>query len=129
MFNQSIQPDQILPESQETDILELTAEPYPDKRRIKILFRLSSFSSSPNAEISLVNTENEPLVSANLVTLFNTENEITLHLPANKNQPGEYTVTLDVFSLVEEEIDDADGPKVRLEQSNLKTRSCSFTLQ
>jgi len=129
MFNQSIQPDQILPESQETDILELTAEPYPDKRRIKILFRLSSFSSSPNAEISLVNTENEPLVSANLVTLFNTENEITLHLPANKNQPGEYTVTLDVFSLVEEEIDDADGPKVRLEQSNLRTRSCSFTLQ
>jgi len=129
MFNQSIQPDQILPESQETDILELTAEPYPDKRRIKILFRLSSFSSSPNAEISLVNTENEPLVSANLVTLFNTENEITLHLPANRNQPGKYTVTLDVFSLVEEEIEDADGPKVRLEQSNLRTRSCSFTLQ
>lgn len=129
MFNQSIQPDQILPESQETDILELRAEPYPDKRRIKILFRLSSFSAAPNAEVSLVNAENEPLVSANLVNIFSTENEITLHLPAKKNQPGDYTVTLDVFSLVEEEIEDGDGPQVRLEQSNLKTRSCTFSLQ
>jgi len=129
MINPSITPDQILPESQETDILEITAEPYPDKRRIKVLFRLTSFSSAPNAEISLVNSENEPLVSASLVNIVNTETEITLHLPADKNQPGEYIVTLAIFSLIEEETEDADGLKVRPEQTNLKTRSCSFTLQ
>ena len=129
MFNQSIQPDQILPESQETEILELTAEPYPDKRRIKILFRLSSFSSAPNVSINLTNENNEILVTANMVNIFNPENEINLHLPANKNQPGDYYVTLDLFYLTEEKTDTEDGPKVTLKQTNIKTRSCSFSLQ
>jgi len=127
--NQSIQPDQILPENQDTDILEITTEPYPDKRRIKILFRLSSFASAPNVSIKLTNEDNEILVTANMVNIFNPENEITLHLPANKNQPGKYTVTLELFSLTEEETDAEDGPKVKLKQTNLKTRSCSFSLQ
>ncbi|MCD6424220.1 MAG: hypothetical protein J7L35_01840 [Anaerolineales bacterium] len=127
--NQSIQPDQILPEDQETDILEITAEPYPDKRRIKVLFRLSSFASAPNASITLTNEDNQLLVSANMVNIFNPENEITLHLPKNKNQPGEYSVTLELFSLAEEETGAEDGPKVTLKQTNIKSRSCSFTLQ
>lgn len=127
--NQSIQPDQILPENLDTDILEITAEPYPDKRRIKVLFRLSSFSSAPNVSINLTNENNEILVTANMVNIFNPENEITLHLPANKNQPGDYFVTLDLFSLTEEETDTEDGPKVTLQQTNIKSRSCSFSLQ
>ncbi len=127
--NQSIQPDQILPENQEADILEITTEPYPDKRRIKVLFRLSSFSSAPNVSINLTNEDNEILVTANMVNIFNPENEITLHLPANKNQPGEYTVTLELFSLKEEETGAEDEPKVTLKQTNIKTRSCSFSLQ
>ena len=127
--NQSIQPDQILPENQDTDILEITTEPYPDKRRIKVLFRLSSFASAPNVSIKLTNEDNEILVTANMVNIFNPENEITLHLPAKKNQPGKYTVDLELFSLTEEETDAEDGPKVKLKQTNLKTRSCSFSLQ
>ena len=127
--NQTIQPDQILPENQETDILEITAEPYPDRRRIKVLFRLSSFSSAPNVSIKLTNEENEILVTANMVNIINPENEITLHLPANKNQPGDYIVTLDLFSLTEEETDTEDEPKVIIKQTNINTRSCSFSLQ
>ncbi|MCK5794246.1 MAG: hypothetical protein KAH12_06055 [Anaerolineales bacterium] len=127
--NQSIQPDQILPENQDTDILEITAEPYLDKRRIKVLFRLSSFASTPNASITLTNEDNQLLVSANMVNIFNTENEITLHIPKNKNQPGEYSVTLELFSLAEEETDAEDGPKITLKQTNIKSSSCSFTLQ
>ena len=127
--NQSIQPDQILPEDQETDILEISAEPYLDKRRIKILFRLSSFASAPNASINLTNEDNQLLVSANMVNIFSPDNEITLHLPENKNRPGEYTVTLDLFSLVEEETDAEDGLKVILKQTNINSSSCSFALQ
>lgn len=130
MFDiQSIQPDQILPEDQETDILEITAEPYPDRRRIKVLFRLSSFSSAPNASIKLTNKDNQLLVSADMVNISNPENEITLHLPKNKNQPGKYSVTLELFSLAEEETGAEDGPEVTLKQTNLKSSSCSFTLQ
>ena len=127
--NQSIQPDQILPEDQETDILEIAAEPYPDKRRIKVLFRLSSFSSAPNASITLTNEDNKLLVSANMVSIFSLENEITLHLPENSNLPGEYSVTLELFSLAEEETDSEDDPTVTLIQTNIKSSSCSFKLQ
>jgi len=127
--NQSIQPDQILPENQETDILEISAEPYSDKRRIRVLFRLSSFSSAPNVSIKLTNEDNEILVSADMVNIIHPENEITLHLPANRNQPGDYFVTLDLFSLTEEETTTANGPEVTLTQTNIKTRSCSFSLQ
>ncbi len=129
MFNQTIQPDQILPENQETDILEITAQPYPDKRRIKVMFRLSSFSSAPNGTITLVNKKDELLVTADMVNIFDLETEITLHLPANKNQPGEYSVTLMLFSLTEEETEDENGPKVALKQTDIKSSSCSFTLQ
>lgn len=127
--NQYIQSDQILPKNQEADILEITAEPYPDKRRIKILFRLSSFSSAPNVSITLTNEDNEILVTANMVNIFNPENEITLHLPINTNQPGEFTVNLELFSLKEEETGAEEGPKVILKQTNTKSNSCSFTLQ
>jgi len=127
--NQSIQPDQILPEGQEIDILEIAAEPYPDKRRIKVLFRLSSFSSAPNASISLTNEDNQLLASTNMVSIFNPENEITLHLPENRNLPGEYTVTLELFSLAEEETGTEDDPTVTLVQTNIKSSSCSFKLQ
>ena len=127
--NQSILPDQILPEDQQTDILEITAEPYPDQRRIKVLFRLSSFATAQNASVTLVNEDNQLLVSANLVSIFNPENEITLHLPENKNQPGEYSVTLELFTLAEEETDSENGPEIKLKQTNIKSSSCSFTLQ
>ena len=127
--NQSIQPDQILPENQDTDILEIRAEPYPDKRRIRVLFRLSSFSSAPNVSINLTNEDNEILVTANMVNISNPENEITLHLPENKNQPGKYTVTLELFSLTEEETGAEDWPKVTLRQTNIITSSCLFSLQ
>lgn len=129
MFNQTIKPDQILPENQETDILDITAEPYPDKRRIKVMFRLSSFSSTPNCTITLENKQNELLVTADIVNIFDLENEITLHLPANKNQPGEYSVTLKLVSLTEEETETDDGPAVELKQTVIKSSSCSFTLQ
>ena len=69
------------------------------------------------------------MVSANMVNIINPENEITLHLPKNKNQPGEYSVTLELFSLAEEETGAEDGPKVTLKQTNIKSSSCSFTLQ
>ena len=127
--NQSIHPDQILPENQDTDILEITAEPYSDKRRIRVLFRLSSFSSAQNASIKLTNEKNDVLVTANMVNILNPENEITLHLPANKNLPGDYFVTLVLFSLTEEKTGAEDGPNVKLKETTVKTRSCSFSLQ
>ena len=127
--NQFIQPDQVLPENQDTDILEITADPYPDKRRIRVLFRLSSFLTPPNVSVTLANEDGENLVVAKMVNILSLENEITLHIPVNKNQPGEYIVNLELFFLSEEEKADENGPKVELIEANNKSSSCSFTLQ
>jgi hypothetical protein len=127
--NQFIQPDQILPENQDTDILEIAAEPYPDKRRIKVLFRLSSFNSPPNISIILSNENGDNLAAAKLVNIFNPENEITLHIPATMNRPGVYTVKLVLFSIKEEEKAGKDGPTIELKETNIKSSSCSFILQ
>ena len=127
--NQHIQPDQILPDNQDAEILEIAAEPYPDRRRIKVLFRLSSFSSAPSGSITLSNEDNEILVTTSMVNIFHPENEVTLHLPANKNHPGQYSVTLEIFSIIEEDTASEDGPKTILKQKNKKSRSCSFEIQ
>ncbi len=130
MFDkQFIQSDQILPDNQDIDILELTAEPYPDKRRIKVLFRLSSFNSPPNISVTLSNEAGDNLTAAKMVNIFNPENEITLHIPASMNQPGEYTVTMVLFSIKEEEKDSKDGPRIELKETNIKSSSSSFILQ
>ena len=79
--NQFIQPDQILPDNQDINILEISAEPYPDKRRIKVLFRLSSFKKLPNISVTLSNEDGDTVASAKMVDIIYPENEITLHLP------------------------------------------------
>ncbi len=130
MFDkQFIQSDQILPDNQDIDILEISAEPYPDKRRIKVLFRLSSFNSPPNISVTLSNEAGDNLAAAKMVNIFNPENEITLHIPATMNQPGEYTVKMVLFSIKEEEKATKDGPRIELKETNIKSSSCSFILQ
>ena len=127
--NQFIQPDQILPGDQDTEILGLSAEPYPDKRRVSVKFRLSSFQVPPNVAVSLKNEVGEELAAVKIVNMFDMENEITLHLPQNKNQQGEYFVDLHIFSLEEVEKKGEEGQVVALKETNIKSRSCSFTLQ
>lgn len=124
-----IQPDQILPENKEIDILDLTAEPYADNRRIKVNFRLSSFYTPPHASLKICNEKQEELVIVNIVNIFNPENEITLHLPAHQNQPGKYTISMDIFFILEDEPDTGDNNPISLKQSKPKTFSTSFIIQ
>jgi hypothetical protein len=77
----------------------------------------------------ITNEAGETLAAANLVNITSPDNEITLHLPAHKNQPGEYSVTLELFSLIEQENEGDEGPPVKLIQTKLKSSSCSFPIQ
>ena len=74
-------------------ILEFSSELYPDLRRVKVNFLLSSFLENPNASLTLFNQDKEELVSVNIVNIFNQANEITLHIPANRTKPGEYFIS------------------------------------
>lgn len=111
------------------EILEFSCDIYPDLRRVKVNFTLSSFLENPNASLVLCNQGNEELVSVNIVNIFSQANEITLHIPANQNQPGEYTVKMDLF-YVQEDIDgNEENQEVRIRTIPISSSSSTFSIK
>jgi len=110
-------------------ILSFDAEPYPDDRRVKVKLLLSSFLEGPNALITLSNEENQELTSVNIVNIFTLENEFTLHIPGNKNLPGNYIVNVEVFYVEEEEIEQDGEQRLSFKQSLVDSASTSFSIQ
>ncbi len=117
------------PAQDDIKILSFAAEPYPDGRRVKVRLLLSSFLQGPNAIINLSNQENQELASVNIVDIFSPENEITLHFPGNKKQPGKYTVDIEVFYIEEEEIEQDGEQRLSFKQSLVDSASTSFSIQ
>ena len=111
---------------QEIEVLSLEASPYPDRRRVKVLFQLSPFSQGPNALISLVDENGKIIASVNIVNIFIPENEITLHVAEEDALTGTYQIKLDLFHIIEEEIEDEDD-HVRIRQSPITSAGVSFT--
>jgi predicted SnoaL-like aldol condensation-catalyzing enzyme len=111
------------------DILEFSCEIYPDLRRVKVNFLLSSFLENPNASLTLINPEKEELVSVNIVNIFSQANEITLHIPANQNRPGEYQVKMDLFYLQEEMIGDEEDQEVSIKTIPIRSRLSTFSIK
>lgn len=97
------QPDQITPEDHDLKVLEFGAEAYPDRRRIKVTFRLSGYRKSLGCTISLADQGGEELASANIVNIFLPDHEVTLHLPQGLADPGTCSLTLSLFTLEEVE--------------------------
>lgn len=112
---------------QEIEVLEFSCEIYPDRRRVKVTFTLSDFQVNPNASIVLMNQNSDRLAEINIINIFSRANEITLHIPANQNKPGDYKIELDLFYVQEEEIPGADD-QVSLKTIPLKSVTTSFTL-
>jgi len=129
-MNQEIpyQTDQIKPANSQVEIIELTAVPYGDHRRVKINFRLSLFQDPPNAAISLFGVEGEELASVNVVNIFQPENEVTLHIPKSRAMKGEYRVKLTLFELEERKAREDEAGEVRLMTNTLSSRDITFTL-
>ncbi len=117
------------PAQDDIKILSFDAEPYPDGRRVKVRLLLSSFLQGPNALINLSNQENQELATVNIVNIFSSENEITLHVPGNKKQPGSYKVNVEVFYVEEEEIEQDGEQRLSFKQSLVDSASTSFSIQ
>ncbi len=129
MFDeQFFQPDQLLPEGQDPQIVELRAAPYPDNRRVQVTFRLTPFSSPPCAALRILNPEGAELASTDLVNILHLESEITLHLPAGGIQPGEYQVILELFRLEDLDLEAGEDPKPEVQRTDLDISRAPFTL-
>lgn len=121
--------DQIIPADSEAEIINLTAEPYEDHRRVRVTFRLSFFQEPPNAAITLFGVEGEEITSVDVLNIFQTENEVTLHIPKARGHQGEYKVELTLFKLKERKARVDEDGEVKLSTQNLSTRTIAFTLQ
>lgn len=118
-----------LPNNEDISIVAFTAEPYPDGHRVKIKLLLSPFQNSPNAVISIFDHENQELVSVNMVSIFSPENDITIHIPGNKRQPGTYRAQVEVFFVEEEETEGEGEKQLAFRKFLIANTSTLFTIQ
>ena len=118
-----------LTDNEDISIVAFTAEPYPDGQRVKIMLLLSPFNKSPNAVISIFDQENQELASVSIVSIFNPENEITIHIPGNKRNPGIYRAQVDVFFVQEEETKREGDKQLAFRKILIGNNSTTFTIQ
>jgi len=91
---------QRLPPDQ-TRILELRADPYPDGERVHVILDITPFEQRPHIELLLTDAQDREVAAASLIEPMAWKLELTLHLrPAN---PGRHTLRADLFYL--------DGPR------------------
>ncbi len=123
------QTDQITPANEEVKIIDFTVEPYQDKRRVKVNFRLSYFQEPPSATISLLGIDGEEITSVDVVNIIRPENEVTLHIPASQVKQGNFTVEICLFHLGEGGTEGDDEGKTNLSPHTLTSRKATFTIQ
>lgn len=112
----------------EIEILEFTSEVYPDRRRVKVEFLLSAFLVNPNASLTLISPAGEVLASVNIVNIFSQANEITLHIPASRNHPGEYRIEMELFQILEADNPESGQDAITLKTIPLRSKAIQFFL-
>ncbi|MBM3152120.1 MAG: hypothetical protein FJZ96_07955 [Chloroflexi bacterium] len=75
---------------EETRILSLCADPYPDGRRLRVTIELTPFQQRPNLELALAGPDGEPSGSASIVEPVGWTLELTMHI--RNPRPGRYTL-------------------------------------
>jgi len=110
----------------EVRILSFEVRPYPDGRRLRVLFELTPFQQKPHGDIVIKNLAGEPLATTSFVEAITPQNEMTVHL-RRLDASGHYAARLTVFypSEVEDESEEGGG-MVRLEKQVVDEKEIRF---
>lgn len=94
----------------EVRILSFEIRPYPDGRRLRVLFELTPFQQKPHGDIVIYNQAGDPLATTSFVEAITPRNEMTVHL-RRLDPGGHYNARLTVFypSEVEDEAEEGGG--------------------
>ena len=71
----------------------VAVQPYPDGRRVKLMFRLLPFFDRPNVEAAVINKAGQMVAALSLIEANEPEFEFTLHLRGPQPQ-GAHTLRL-----------------------------------
>lgn len=80
----------------EVKIVELRAESWPDKKRVKVTLEITPFLKRPNGEISLIDAKGNQVSIVNIIESIETKMEITLHL-RGVDPEGDFLVSASIY--------------------------------
>jgi hypothetical protein len=84
--------DRMTPE--ETRITSLSAEPYPDGRRLHVNIEMTPFQKRPHLEVTLTDGEGGEIASTSVVEPLTWKIEFTMHLRGELKNPYSLEATL-----------------------------------
>lgn len=82
----------------EVKIVELRAEPWPDKQRIRVHLEITPFLKRPNGEISLIDAHGVQIASVDIIESIETSMDFTLHL-RGVEPAGDFIVSALIYYL------------------------------
>jgi hypothetical protein len=77
-------PDEIPLPPEEVRIREIYAEPWADRRRVRVFLEVDPFQRRPNAELFIFNGEGEEVAQTSIVEAFTRKIELNMHLRESK---------------------------------------------
>jgi len=80
---------------EETRILQLSAQPYPDGYRLRVNLEITPFQVRPYIEVILRDADGDEVASTNIVEPMSWKLEFTLHVRGELNNP--YTVSARLY--------------------------------
>ncbi|HSF80209.1 MAG TPA: hypothetical protein VLA49_03185 [Anaerolineales bacterium] len=80
----------------EVRVKELRAEPWPDKRRVRVYLEITPFQQRPNGNITITDAAGEEVASVSFIETIDPKMEFTIHLRRQETS-GEYSVSATLF--------------------------------
>lgn len=80
---------------EETKILGLSAQPYPDGYRLRVNMEITPFQKRPHIEAILIDANGDEIASTSLIEPMSWKLEFTMHIRGELNNP--YTLEAKLF--------------------------------
>ena len=104
----------------EVRIRELTADPWPDGRRVRVYLEVDPFQARPNADLVILDSRGRQVAHANIIESIDRKIEVTLHLRGDTesgiSRSNPYTVHAQLY-YSDIEVDDEANASGALEST------------
>lgn len=92
-------PEDLAPRAapEETRILTLRAEPYPDRGRVLVNIEMTPFQTRPHVDVSLIASDGLEVAATSLVEPMTWKLEFTLHVRGKPDPAGSYRLTASLY--------------------------------
>ena len=80
---------------EETHIIGLSAEPYPDGYRVRVNIQVTPFQKRPHIEVTLKDSDGAEIASTSIVEPMSWKMEFTMHIRGELNNP--YTLDAKLY--------------------------------